>query len=213
MLKQVIIVCALTVAATSAVPAAANAAAITFLRSTSVTANLDPGTSARFDGGGVEILCTRHTVRALAFDLNLTGSRLGIRGGNNVYSNAATPPNSCTYTFLGLGSGRVSVSLFIGQVCDWVLTATSTTAGNITIPANCTTLSFTDGPLAGGRCSNDLITVNVTTNTVTPVSRLRTAMSIIADRVRVVFTCVGLPVRSIDATQTETLTISTVSVS
>jgi hypothetical protein len=205
-MRKLLLVASVCAVALVAIPFSATAATITFSRSTSISGNLDRGQVARFDGAGgiITISCTSHfsegTVRNLSSPLS-TNTSLLLSATLNRYS-------GCTYTAAGL-SGTAVVLVR----CDWLLTAIDTRTGTITLTVGpCVDITFSTGLVRG--CSLSIgrqsVPVTITSHT-TPT----TGVSVTANRANVVYTTNGRCSGDAGgtATQTETITISTVGLS
>jgi hypothetical protein len=151
------------VVAVALVPSMATAATITFSRSTSVSGTLAPGTSfASIANLGLRISCTTGSITALASDRfsgvgPSTGTSLVIRAVNSHLSQTGLGATTCAYTIPIIGSGNVTFD----NSCDVIVTARTTTTGDITVTANgCSTQRFTTGGLTG-------CTVNVDRQSIT----------------------------------------------
>jgi hypothetical protein len=147
-MKKLVLMATVVAAMVAVVPTLASAATMTFSGSTRVSGSLSGGGSASFSTTiGSRIICTTHTVSALASDLSSlasTNTSLIIRAANNRYSTSPDTRTSCTYTAPLIVSGTATVSIR----CDWILTATSTTAVTITITsAGCIVITFSGGGL------------------------------------------------------------------
>jgi hypothetical protein len=147
-MKKLLLVAAVVAAAVAVIPTMASAATITFSTSTRVSGSLSGSGSAGFTTPiGARIICTTHTVVALAADLSTvasTNTSLVIRAANNHYSTSPDTRTSCTYTAPLIAGGTVTIAIR----CDWILTATSTTAVTITFTADpCIVITFSGGGL------------------------------------------------------------------
>jgi hypothetical protein len=186
-------------------PSSATAITITFSRSTSVTGNLDRGTLGRFDGAGgiITISCTGHFI-----ELTIN-TRSGPSPNTSILlSSGLNRYTGCTYTAAGF-SGTVVVLVR----CNWLLTAIDTRTGTVTLTAaSCIDITFSTGLLRGCSISIGRQSIPVTFTSHTAPT---TGISIIANRVPVVYTTNGRCAGDNGGTanQTEAITLSTIGLS